>query len=406
MGTLGTFAVDREQRADFDRMRAYRVSRVNQQLEKYKMGAILCFDMNNIRYITSTTLGAWAKDKMTRYCLLPRGGQPHHWDMGSAARVKEMLCPWLRGRVRPAISSMRGAVPVEIPAAKMFAGEIYEVLKDYGLHKEPLGVDVMDMQCLQALQALGLNVVDGTPVIQDAKMIKSPDEILMLEHAASLVDAAYDRVHQFLRPGVRECELVGLVHERLYALGSDDVEAVNCLSGPRTNPHAHDFSDRIIRPGDMVFMDIIHSYNGYRTCYYRTFVVGKSTQKQRDIYQQCWDWLRTSIEAVRPGATTAEIAAKWPKAPEFGYKDEKEAFALQFGHGIGTGLWEKPVITRLFSMDHPYPIEENMVFALETWFGETDGFDGARIEEECVVTKTGCEVITKFPCSYLVEAAV
>ncbi len=406
MATVGTFAVDREQRVDFDRLRQYRVSRLNQQLEKYKMGAILCFDMNNIRYVTSTTLGNWAKDKMARYCLLPRGGQPYHWDMGSAARVKEMMCPWLRGRVRPGISSMRGAVPVEVPAAKMFAGEIYETLKSHGLEKEPLGVDVIDMQCLEALQKLGLKVVEGLQPVQDAKMIKNQDEIQLLEQSASLVDAAYDQVHQVLRPGVRECELVGLVHKVLYDLGSDDVEAVNCLSGPRTNPHAHDFSDRIIRPGDMVFMDIIQSYNGYRTCYYRTFVVGKATQKQKDIYAKAYEWIQASIQAVRPGATTAEIASKWPTAPEFGYKDEKEAFALQFGHGIGTAVWEKPVITRLFSMENPYPIEENMVFALETWFGETDGYDGARIEEECVVTKTGCEVITKFPCNYLVEAAV
>ena len=284
MTTMGTFAVDREQRVDFDRLRAYRVNRLNQQLEQYKMGAILCFDMNNIRYVTSTTLGNWAKDKMARYCLMPRGGQPYHWDMGSAARVKEMMCPWLRGRVRPGISSMRGAVPAEVPAAKMFAGEIYETLKSHKLEKEPLGVDVIDMQCLEALQKLGLKVVEGLQPVQDAKMIKNQDEIQLLEQSASLVDVAYDKVHSFMRPGVRECELVGLVHKVLYDLGSDDVEAVNCLSGPRTNPHAHDFSDRIIRPGDMVFMDIIHSYNGYRTCYYRTFVVGKASQKQKDIY--------------------------------------------------------------------------------------------------------------------------
>ena len=404
--TLGTLAVDREQRVDFERMRRYRVDRVRQQLAQYRMGAVLCFDMNNIRYITSTTLGTWAKDKMARYCLQPRVGEPYHWDMGSAAKVKDMLCPWLRGRVRPAISSMRGAVPVEIPAAKMFAGEIYELLKSLNLHREPLGVDVMDVQCLRALEALGLNVVDGTQVIQDAKMIKNPDEISMLEHAASLVDAAYFEVHKMLRPGVRECELVGMVHKVLYDLGSDDVEAVNCLSGPRTNPHAHDFSDRIIRPGDMVFMDIVHSYNGYRTCYYRTFVVGKATQKQKEIYRQCYDWLQASIQAVRPGIATIDIAARWPRAQDFGYKDEREAFALQFGHGIGTGVWEKPVITRLFSMDNPYPIEEHMVFALETWFGESDGYDGARIEEECVVTQNGSEVITKYPCHDLVEAAV
>jgi Xaa-Pro dipeptidase len=189
-------------------------------------------------------------------------------------------------------------------------------------------------------------------------------------------------------------------------MGSDEVENVNAESGPRTNPHHHDFSDRAIRPGDLVFLDIAHSFNGYRTCYYRTFACGKPTQEQINLYKDCFDWLQTSVEMVRPGITTADIAKCWPGPEVLGLKTEKEALASQWGHGIGLGLWELPVISRAFSLDYPYPIKKNMVFALETYAGPENGKFGVRIEEEVVVTDTGHEVITKYPADELLACGM
>jgi Xaa-Pro aminopeptidase len=281
------------------------------------------------------------------------------------------------------------------------ARKIKHELELYGLLDEPVGVDVIELPILFALQAAGVKVVDGQQLFLEARRIKTRDEIGLLTQAASMVDAAYDRLYEFLRPGVRENECVGLVSKVLYDLGSEYVEGVNAISGERCSPHPHVYSDRIVRPGDPAFFDILHSYMGYRTCYYRTFAVGSASVAQRDAYTRCREYMDHAISLVRPGATTADIVSVWPTAQEFGFANEEAAFALQYGHGVGLSIWEKPIFSRLVSLDHPEVIEEGMVFALETYWPAADGWSAARIEEELVVTADGCEVITKFPAEEL-----
>jgi Xaa-Pro aminopeptidase len=164
------------------------------------------------------------------------------------------------------------------------------------------------------------------------------------------------------------------------------------------------FSDRLLRPGDQAFFDIIHSFMGYRTCYYRTFNIGGVSHSQLDAYKQCREWLDAAIALVRPGMTTDKIAEVWPTAEELGFPDEETCFGLQFGHGIGVGLYESPMISRVHSLEHPVGLEEGMVFALETYCAATDGRSAARIEEEVVVTATGCDVLTRFPADELLVA--
>jgi Xaa-Pro aminopeptidase len=219
-----------------------------------------------------------------------------------------------------------------------------------------------------------------------------------------MVDAAYEELYTFLRPGVRENECVGLVNKTLYDLGSEHVEGVNAISGERCSPHPHVFSDRLIRPGDPAFFDILHSFNGYRTCYYRTFAVGSASVAQRDAYTKCRELIDTAIAIVKPGTTTADVVSLWPKAQDFGFADEEAAFGLQYGHGVGLSIWERPIFSRMISLDFPEVLEEGMVFALETYWPAKDGWSAARIEEELVVTATGCEVITKFPAEELLVA--
>src|SRR6185503_15053645 len=179
-------------------------------------------------------------------------------------------------------------------------------------------------------------------------------------------------------PGIRENEIVALASKRLYEMGSDQVEAINAVSGERCNPHPHNFSDRLIRPGDQAFFDIIHSFNGYRTCYYRTFSVGSATPSQRDAYQKAREWMDASINKIKPGVGTDEVADVWPVATEFGFENEMAAFGLQFGHGLGLGLHERPIISRLNSMKEPVELHTGMVFALETYCPASDGFSAAR----------------------------
>ena len=262
-------------------------------------------------------------------------------------------------------------------------------------------MDVPDMTTLLALQRKGLEIGDSQPVMLEARRLKSADELALLDQAAGIVDAAYEEIHRILRPGIRESEVVAAAMQVLFDLGSEHVEAINAISGDRCNPHPHTFSDRLLRPGDQAFFDIIHSFMGYRTCYYRTFNVSYATPAQIDAYTQCREWLDNAIERVRPGATTDQIAEVWPTAQEIGMKDERAAFGLQFGHGLGVGLYESPMISRLHSFDDPVELEEGMVFALETYCAASDGRSAARIEEEVIVTPTGPEVITRFPADEL-----
>jgi methionine aminopeptidase len=363
-------------------------------------------------------------DKMIRFAVLPRGGAPVLWDFGSAARHHQLQTPWLDAAhtdaglnghephhgakvgsgARAGISTLRGAISPSGGRAEDVARKVFDVLAENGLQHAPIGVDIIELPVLFALQALGLQVVDGQQVFLEARRIKTQDEIGLLTHAASMVDAAYENLYEFLRPGVKENECVGLVAKTLYDLGSEHVEGVNAISGERCSPHPHVFSDRIIRPGDPAFFDILHSYNGYRTCYYRTFAVGSASAAQRDAYTICREYMDRAIEMVKPGATTADIVEVWPTAQEFGFANEEAAFALQYGHGVGLSIWERPIFSRMTSFDAPETLEEGMVFALETYWPAKDGWGAARIEEELIVTKDGCEVITKFPAEELLVA--
>ena len=394
--------VDFEERVDFARLREYRLSRAMAALEASDLGALLVFDNNNIRYLTGVAIGEWTRDKLCRYALYTRTGELYLWDFGSAAVHHRMYCPWLKPEnCIASYTTMRGAAPPDAQLVKRGVAEIKDRLAAAGVAGQPVGVDFTELPVLFELQGQGVDVRDGQQVMLDARQVKSADEIALLATAAAMVDGVYQDITEALKPGVRENEIVALANKRLYEMGSDDVESINAVSGERCNPHPHNFSDRMIRPGEQAFFDIMHSFNGYRTCYYRTFSVGRSSQAQRDAYQRAREWMDTAIEMIRPGVSTAQVARLWPTASDIGLEDEKTAFGLQFGHGLGLALHERPIISRLTSLDAPMEIQQGMVFALETYCPAADGVSAARIEEEVVVTASGVEIITKFPAEEL-----
>jgi Xaa-Pro aminopeptidase len=395
-------AVDWEQRVDFARLRSDRLARARAALRESELGALLLFDPNNLRYVTSTAIGTWERDKNIRFALVFRDDDPILWDFGSAAKHHQLYCPWLpETSWRAWVPPMRGAMPDATGIPDALAGMIWTELHERGLDGEPIGMDVPDVTTLLALRRREIEIADSQPIMLEARKLKTADELALLDHAAAIVDAAYEEIYRMLRPGVTENEVVASAMKVLFELGSEHVEAINAISGDRCIPHPHTFADRLLRPGDQCFFDIIHSFMGYRTCYYRTFNVSYATPAQLDAYKQCREWLDAAIELVRPGATTDSIAAVWPEATELGMKDEHAAFGLQFGHGLGVGLYESPMISRLHSFDAPVELEVGMVFALETYCPATDGRSAARIEEEVVVTPDGPHVITRFPAEEL-----
>jgi Xaa-Pro aminopeptidase len=398
----GRMNVDFEERVDFARLRTRRLQNAMAAMAAGGLGALLVFDNNNIRYLTGVAIGEWTRDKLCRYALYTRTGELVLWDFGSAAVHHRLYCPWLKPEnCIASYTTMRGAAP---PASGLTAKAVQEIkdrLKDAGVENEPVGVDFAEIPTLFELQKQGIDVRDGQQVMLDAREIKSRDEITLLATAAAMVDGTYQDIAEALKPGIRENEVVALASKRLYEMGSDDVESINAVSGERCNPHPHNFSDRMIRPGEQAFFDIMHSFNGYRTCYYRCFVVGRATQPQKDAYKKAREWIDAAIEAIKPGVSTDHVARLWPMAEEIGLPDEKTAFGLLFGHGLGLALHERPIISRLTSLDAPMEIKEGMVFALETYCPATDGRSAARIEEEVVVGPSGVEILTKFPADEL-----
>jgi Xaa-Pro aminopeptidase len=400
-----TQGVDWERRVDYDRLRTERFAKVRSALEASDLGALILFDMNNIRYTTATHIGNWARDKFFRCALMMRGQDPILWDIGSAAKTHKAYADWFGEKTWQAgISSWRGSIPESVGVEAGNARRLAGILREHGLAGEPVGVDVVELPVLRALEREGLTIVDGHGFMQEARSIKSADEVALLDHAAGLVDGAYDELYRYLRPGVRENDCVALVNRYLYEHGSDEVEAVNAISGERCSPHPHVSSDRLIRPGDTAYFDIIHAYNGYRTCYYRTLNVGNSNAAQREAYRRAREFMDNAIAEIRPGATSADVVRHFPAAQEFGYATEEEAFGLQYCHGIGLSNWERPLMSRYHSFEYPVQLKEGMVFAIETYWPTPDGSAAARIEEEVVVTANGCELLTRFPADQLYVA--
>jgi Xaa-Pro aminopeptidase len=374
---LGHKAVDFERRVDMDRLRRYRLSRAKRALKASDCGSLLLFDVNNIRYVTGTKIGEWERDKLCRFALLAGDDEPYVWDFGSAAVHHKVYCDWLDpDRCRAGVTGMRGTIPPSFGLIRKYAEEIAGLIRDAGMADMPVGVDYAETAMFFALQEAGLNVVDGQQIMLSAREIKNWDEIQLLNQAATMVDGVYHMIWEELKPGVRENDIVAMSNKMLYEMGSDDVEAINAISGERCSPHPHNFTDRYFRPGDQAFFDILQSYQGYRT-----FNIGRATSAQHDAYTRAREWLDAAIEAIKPGVTTDTVAKLWPTAEDIGFPDELSAFGLQFGHGLGLALHERPIISRVVSLEHPMEIETGMVFALETYCPATDGYSAARIEE-------------------------
>jgi Xaa-Pro aminopeptidase len=398
----GHTQVDFEERVNFRRLHDYRLARVRASLANSGLGALLSFDQHNIRYTTSTVIGEWARDKLTRYSLLTGNGDPYIWDFGSAAKHHKLHACWLhQDHCRAGLLGMRGATGADITLFREAAREIKGIMEAEGVANMPLGVDVVEPPMLFELQKAGIEVRDGQQVMLEAREVKNIDELTLLNMSAAMVDGVYQDIYEALKPGVRESDIVALATKRLYEMGSDCVEAINSISGERCSPHPHNFTDRLIRPGDQAFFDIIQSFVGYRTCYYRTMNVGLATPAQQGAYDKARDWMDAAIELMRPGVSTDRIAEKLPKAEEAGFANEMDAFGLNFCHGLGLGLHERPLISRLTSFREPIELKVGMVFAVETYCPATDGFSAARIEEEVVLTPTGSKVITLFPAQKL-----
>ncbi len=403
MANFGITGVDWQERINWDRLRTYRLERARERMKAHGLGAMLLMYDENLRYVTSTLTPGWNRLKPgLRYGLLCGDAAPVLFEQGDIGFQVQRHSPWIpEENVRHSYAWIKGAAGgASAQQVKKFTEAILYEMKRFGVAGEKLGVDFIDINMIQAFEDAGITWVDGMSPMMEARAIKNVDEQECLRIVGAIGDAAHWETRKFLEPGITENQVTAHIMKFLYGIGGmEDVEDVIVSSGPNTWPNWRNFSDRIIQPGDITFMDLAAlTWNGYKSCYYRTYCVGKQpTQEMKDYYATALEWLYNSIDAVKVGATTRDIASKWPSAKEaWGYEEEDQAAANLWGHGLGLAQYDPPVISRIWSLDHPVEIQAGMVFALETQHGKKFEW-GVRIEEMLIVHEDRIEIISNFP---------
>lgn len=403
MANFGTVGMDWQERVDWNRLREYRLERARERMKAHGLGAMLLMYDENVRYVTATLTPGWCRLKPgLRYAILCGDDKPVLFEQGDIGAQVQRHSPWLpKGHVRWSYSWIKGAAgPASTQQVKKFAKAIKQEMKKAGVDGMKLGVDFIDVNMIETFKEEGIDWTDGMTPMMEARAVKSKDEQEIMRIVGAIGDAAHWELMKFIRPGMTENQATAHIMEYLYSFpGMEDVEDVIISSGPNTWPNWRNFSDRIIKPGDIVFMDLAAlTWNGYKSCYYRTYCVGREpSQQQKDVYATALRWLYDAIDSVKVGATTRDIASKWPSAKEaWGYEEEDQAAANLWGHGLGLAQYDQPVISRIWSLDHPLEIKSGMVFALETQHGIPFEW-GVRIEEMLIVHDDKVEVISNFP---------
>ena len=410
MASFGSVGMDWQERINWQRMREYRLGRAREAMRRHELGAILCMYDENVRYITSTLTPGWNRLKPgLRYAILVEGLEPILFEQGDIGIHIEKHSPWLlKENIRHSFSWIKGAAgPASEVQVTKFVKALLEALEEAGVRDMPLGVDFIDINMIRGFEKAGIKWTDGMTPMMEARAIKNQDEQEAMRIVGAIGDAMHYEFSKFLKPGLTENQVTAFGMKYLYDIpGMEDVEDIIVSSGPNAWPNWRNFSDRIIRPGEIVIIDLAAlTWNGFKSCYYRTYCAGgKPTAEHNSYYATALGWLNDSIAEVRPGATTRDIASKWPSAMEtWGYEDEDQAAANLWGHGLGLAQYDMPVISRIWSLDFPQEIQEGMVFALETQHGKVHDF-GVRIEEMIIVQKDGPELITTFPVNEITQA--
>jgi Xaa-Pro aminopeptidase len=391
---------DWQMRVDFDRLRKDRLAKLQAEMKVDNLGALVLFAGANIRYATASYQGNWKYNINIRYAVVPVEGAPTLFETaGSDLQCAKIDLPWMEpGRIRPAVTWQwaEGAVPF---MAGRMADSVMEVLKEFKLEKEQIGIDNLDMPAFEALTKLGLKIVNGWPAVSRARVVKTPDEIELLKQASSIGDAAMWKIkYEWLKPGVREREIEAKVHEFMLERGCEIIYDIIVASGGNTSPYRRWATDKLIRQGDLVIVDInAVGPSGYFIDFVRLFKCGgvqgmKMTPKEIDLYKEVYDSMYAGIEQLKPGNTTADVVKKFPHYDD----DEYTTVTLQqFAHSIGITLYEGMWMSRAYSMKYPAPIKENMYFAIETFAGHPYLEQTCRLEENVLVSANGPVVFTR-----------
>ena len=395
--TFGVGNADWQERINVERLREERAKRARQVMRKHDIPAILATENSNLRYLTGLRMPPGMS--ITSYVIFFVERDPIVFAFAGYHPQMPWLAPWIKHwRVaRSWLWSIAGPEATR-EETKLFAGEIAAELHQTGLSREKIAVVGFDDLAKEALRGQGLSLVEGWPLMQEMRTIKTADEINCFKVIASISGVGYQEIWEALRPGITDIDVNRIAINALYEAGAE-FASVATRSGPLAAERGVDFTGRRLEYGDLVHVRLCGSqYLGYNACLYRTFIVGrKPTSKEKGWHDQVRGRLDAIIDSIKPGATTAEAAKHFPPASALGYGSEVEVLTVEIGHGIGLHhLYDPPVINRQWSFQHPQVFEPGMVIAIESLDGE-HGVGGARLEDMLVVTEHGAEIIDHFP---------
>jgi Xaa-Pro aminopeptidase len=383
----GPEAVDWAERINTARMREERLAKAQASLKKNGIAVCLLTRPENVRYVTSTRAVNFI-DQL-RYSVAFADHDPIIYELPPGSLFGK--CPWVKPEnLRMAILWADEACGRDATweRAKKFASLIKKDMEEKGLGKEKLGIDKLDEPGQQALKEAGIETVDVMPSMLEARAVKTEDEICCLMMAVAISEVGWYALYEALKPGVLGRDLIAAANRAMYSAGAEDVWGV--LGGARNTG--------IVQVGDVITVDFCRiSYLGYNTCYYRNIIVGrKPNQKEMDMHKRSYERVYKVIEAIKPGATTADAAKHWLPAKDRGYPTEEYTWCEDLAHGIGLWLYEYPTINRLWSFDYPMVLEKGMTMAVEAM--EFDREVGrTKLEEMIVVGDNGAEIMTKMP---------
>ncbi len=393
---FGAGIADWQERIDVHRLREERAAKMRAVLRERSVPAILAARPENTRYLTG--LKGPEFQPQLWYVLFFAEHDPVVFHHAGWIHFYPSQAPWIK-QWRLARASFGGCGPAaQQEESALFAEGIYRELAERGLAGEPLGVVGFDGRSQQALAAKGLQTTDGWALMLEATRTKTVDEINCLKLAFAMTDGAWYRTWEALRPGAIDSAVSVAAREGALAAGAEEVPTMHLRSGTISFDRAYSGTGRMMSYGDLVYGAYCGvDYMGYKTCYYRTFCVGREpTAQEQDWYKVLVERLDRVIDAIKPGNTTADAAQYFPPASKWGYQDEAELLTLEIGHGIGMYAYGYPIINRQWSLQHPTPFEVGMTIAIEGREGEP-GHGGVRLEDAVVVTEDGCELIDHWP---------
>ena len=382
---------------DMPALREYRLSRLQEQIRKHDCAGLLLFDPLNIRYATDTTnMQLWIAHNAARACFVPPEGKVILWDFHNCEHLSAHLP--LVGEVRHGASFFYFETGDKTEAAAAhFVDEVIDVMKSHGGANKRLAVDKIETPGYVRLVEKGIEIIEGQMLTEHARSIKNENEIRAMRCAVHACEMAVEEMRYWMRPGVSENEMWSALHAGNIKRGGEWIETRILSSGPRTNPWFQECGPRIMQEGDMMAFDtdLVGTY-GYCCDISRSWIVSDvaPTEEQKTLYKVAYEHVMTNIGLIKPGMSFAEMTAKAHRLPE-------EYRALRYGvlaHGVGL-CDEYPSVRYPEDVEaHGYSgtFEPGMTLCVEAYIGAVGGLEGVKLEEQVLITETGCETLSTY----------